>query len=403
MFEFVNVISGYFWLTIHRPYEVWPVLAGLRIERVYVVGVMVAWLVTADKRWVPNRLNPAFLVFTTLLLISWVASPYFDQGSQRVEDWMKIWVLYVLVLTTVHNERHLRRVVIFFLAAVGLYLTHSFREFLAGRHEFRMGIVRMIGVDSTNYNPNALAGTILYALPLTFPFWDEPLRWRGRLLLFYYTGLSVLCVILTGSRTGFIELCALAALRILSSQRRIRFVIFLAVAAPVVWFSMTEQYQNRVRTIWDPSAGPQNATESAEMRVEFVHIGLRLWGEQPIFGFGPMSFGPASGTGYSPHNLYVQILAELGTPAGLAFCAIIAGFVANHMEIRRLQRVQTPEMGNFPRRLSGAIVVAIVILLIQGCSGHNLYRLNWMIYGAFQAIALHCVRSAAATGQHTQV
>jgi O-antigen ligase len=215
------------------------------------------------------------------------------------------------------------------------------------------------------------------------------------LVLSYYSALSIACVILTGSRTGFVQLGAVAFMRLFTTRHRVRILVLMLLASPAIWFAMGDRLQKRITTIWDPSQGPKNAQESAVSRIHFVEIGIRLWGEQPLLGYGPASFKIVSGTDMQPHNLYVQLIAELGTPATLAFLAVLGGFVLNHFEIRRLQRGLAPGVEDFPRRLSAAILMALAVMLIQGLTGHNLFRMNWMIYGAFQAIAVQCAKDKA--------
>ena len=38
---------------------------------------------------------------------------------------------------------------------------------------------------------------------------------------------------------------------------------------------------------------------------------------------------------------------------------------------------------------------AVVLLLFMGLGGHNLFRYNWLWFGAFQLIALHIARQRA--------
>ena len=64
----------------------------------------------------------------------------------------------------------------------------------------------MIGVDVTWSDPNTFAATIVYAMPLTIPFWRTIRTRRTTLLLLAYTALATTCVLLTGSRTGFVGL-----------------------------------------------------------------------------------------------------------------------------------------------------------------------------------------------------
>ncbi|MCI0456896.1 MAG: hypothetical protein L0Z62_07955, partial [Gemmataceae bacterium] len=224
------LLGGYMWLYIHRPFEVWPVLGTVQIERMYMILTLLCWLGTTGKRWVANRLHGAFAAFALVLVLAWLASPYGDLGTKTVEDFFKVAVFYVLVITTIHDEKTLKRLIVIYLAVVGLYMTHSFWEFLQGRHVYRMGIRRMIGVDTTYNDPNTFSATLLYSLPLTLPFWTSAAGGRARLLLFGYTGLSVVCILLTGSRGSLIGLCCLALLVLWTARRRGRVTALLASA-----------------------------------------------------------------------------------------------------------------------------------------------------------------------------
>jgi hypothetical protein len=59
--------------------------------------------------------------------------------------------------------------------------------------------------------------------------------------------------------------------------------------------------------------------------------------------------------------------------------------------MRRLTRHSGPEAA-FPRRVAIAVVVTLLLMLVLGWGGDNLYRYTWLWFGAFQAIALHCVK-----------
>lgn len=60
-----------------------------------------------------------------------------------------------------------------FLAVMAIYMMHSLWEYHNGRHTFRMGIARLIGVDDTNGDPNSFGATIVYALPFVVAFWTS--------------------------------------------------------------------------------------------------------------------------------------------------------------------------------------------------------------------------------------
>ena len=392
----IYLLIGYMLLFVHRPFEVWPWLGRYSIERVYMLFCLAYWLLMfPGKHWVRNKLNLAFLFFWMVLLFSWLTSDYQTAMAQHtVEEYFKVAVFYVLVMATVRDEVQLRTLIKGYLCVVGIYMTHSLREYICGLHVYRMGVARMIGVDKTCNDPNSFAATILYSLPIALPLWSEYARRRERWLLIYYIGLTILCILLTGSRSGFVGLIAfgLCSAPKLILRKRLLFVLILG-AVPVIWLLLPLDLQSRFRTIVDPSAGPANAQGSAEGRLLLLLVGVNLWERNPVAGVGPGAFARASGGGMQPHSLYGQTLGELGTLGAVALLGILVGFVANGLGIWRLGHSVTSVSRRFPVRLSNAILISIFLLLFKGYSDHNLYRYNWLWFGAFQAIALQVMRA----------
>src|SRR5207253_6282664 len=107
------------------------------------------------KRWLPNRQHLAYLAFIAAVLFAWLLSPWAETGQIAVENYLKLVVFYLLIVTFVHDEASLRRLVVAFLAVMAVYMLHSFREYLGGRYTYRMGIARMIAVDTTLGDPNS--------------------------------------------------------------------------------------------------------------------------------------------------------------------------------------------------------------------------------------------------------
>ena len=63
------LLGGYMWLFVHRPFEVWPWLGELQIERVYMILTVLFWAVQPNKRLVPNRIHAAFAVVGVAALV----------------------------------------------------------------------------------------------------------------------------------------------------------------------------------------------------------------------------------------------------------------------------------------------------------------------------------------------
>jgi O-antigen ligase len=393
------LLGGYMWLFVHRPFEVWPVLGAMQIERVYMIVMLVVWLVSPGKGWVANRIHYALAAFTAVLAASWLLSPYMDQPicTDTIENYFKVAVFYVLVITTVRDERGLRLLVLLFLGAVGLYMAHSMLEFVNGRYQWRMGIRRMIGVDQTYNDPNAFASSLLYSLPLTLPFWASRPTMGQRVLLVGYTLCVCACVALTGSRAGFVGLCAFAMLALLVTVKRKALVVvlggFVGVAGVgVAAVALPAELQNRYLTLIDPSYGPKNAAESASGRMAGLLAGIEAWEKSPLLGHGPRAFDFATGRMGGAHNLYGQVLSEMGVLGALTLAALVLCFILNWLEVRQFYHCQPERPRDFPFHVSRAVGLILVLLLLLGWSGHSLYRYNWQWFAAFQAVAVHCVR-----------
>ena len=138
------LLIGYMFLFIHRPFEVWPALGDIHIERVYMCFTLAVWALYPGKRWLSNSLHAGFAAFALAVLACWCLSPWMERSQPYVEDYFKIIVFYLLLVTTVKDEQALKLVVVGFLAVMGIYLAHSLREYLSGRHTYRMGIARLI-------------------------------------------------------------------------------------------------------------------------------------------------------------------------------------------------------------------------------------------------------------------
>jgi hypothetical protein len=394
------LLGIYIWLFVHRPFEYYTALGDLQIERVYMLLMIVAWLVLPGKVLVLNRLHGALAAFMAAVVLCWLASPWRDQCGDVVESVAKVMVFYVLFVTSVHDEAGLQRMLTAYLGATGLYMAHSIVEFINGRHEYRMSIVRMVGVDNTFRDPNSFASTLLLALVMTLPFWGRAKNLSAKLLLLAFCLPACGCILLTGSRTGFVGLLVVGLFGVLVSKANKLVMLSLATLALVGVLALPGPLQDRFLTLIDPSRGPANAQESAEGRLTGLTDGLDLFGSSPLLGIGPSAFPLATGKGFNPHILYGQVLSETGLVGTTAFLLILVCFWRNWREIRRLYQDHPDWPKDLVWRTGRATGFAVVLLLFLGLAGHNLYRYIWIWLAAFQAVAVHCAREKALATDH---
>lgn len=392
----VWIIVGYMWLFMHRPFEVWPILGTLRLERLYMIFALIAWASISQKEVTENRINLAIAFFVFAMLLSSLLSPYVDfMDNLDFQNWIKYIVFYVLLITSIKSERDFKILITAFLVCFALYMLHSYREFLCGKGAYRMGIWRMTGVDSTMKDPNTFGASITIILPMTLPALALARKKWHYLALLAYLLLSIRCVQLTGSRTAFVGIGFALGTAALFSKHRWKLIPIGVIGAVVIWFSLTEELQNRYMTLINPEVGPANAQGSAEGRWHGFVMGWDNWSKSPIWGVGPGAHGLATGDGFKSHCLYGEVPGELGSVGILAFLMLLSCYALNHLKVysdyQYLKEYGRAREGMYFYRVSIALVFGIYLTLFFGLGGHNAYRYTWIWYAAFQAIAVSLI------------
>lgn len=382
------LLIGYMYLFIHRPFEIWEWIGELRVERVYMLLTIVYWALFAQKSWPANSINIGIFVFAISFCLSTIFSQYVGFGSLGVQDWLKLLVFYVLVITSVNRPQDLRILIFAFMAIATIYELHSLREYFNGRGVSRMGTWRMVGVNQSLADPNSLAATTNTFIPMLLPLTVfAQHRWQ-KLAILGLLCLFVLVIFFTGSRGGFIALACLVVGIVLCSKSRWKIVPLMFILPILLWGYLPEDLQNRYRTIIDPSLGPANAQRSAESRQELFWAATKVWKREPIFGVGPNGFRAASGTGKAPHSLYAQTISELGSVGVLALTTLLTCFGLNYWEAQKVfKQTDGDPWAKFHFFVILASSVGILQLLLLGFGGHNLLRFTWIWYAAFSVIA----------------
>lgn len=413
------LLIGYIFLFIVRPFEYWPILGVFHLERLYALLLLVALLLWGRKRWLSSPLNIAIGGFFFVMLLSTAFAYDRSSAVSATINYVKLIVLYVAMIAIIQREEDLRRFVHAYLTIMALYVWWSAWEFFVNdRHSYRMGIRRMMGVDQTYGDPNSFAASIVYSLPFLW----MALRTKGatkrfRALLYLYGALAAVAIVYSGSRSAMVTGLLFLGLVWLDSSRKALGMVLLAFVLVGVWIGMPESYKIRFISAFVPGYAAEHAQATADAsargRIEGLILGYRTFLRYPALGIGPGNFKYAWGEdagafqGMSAHNLYGQLLGELGGGGAVAFAAIVLLTFRCHNRIRRrakpLLRGEGPEIDPrrrttllFLRNTSVASMQALVLLLFNGNFGHNLFRFNYLWLAAFAVISLDLMNRSPA-------
>ncbi|MDP2896294.1 MAG: O-antigen ligase family protein [bacterium] len=390
------IIYGYLFLFIIRPFDNWDILGAIRLEKMYGLFMLSALAVYRRKRSIRSRQTNAVFALLGAMGLSLAFSYNFAFAWTAFYKHCTLVVFYIVILATLKNESELRGFVIVYIATMALYQLLSLREYLFfGRGSWSGGIWRLTGFDTMYGGPNSFAASIAYSLPFAFGILRSKPGFRVRLAVFGYAALGLACTVLTGSRSGLLTYLLACLLYVGSLPGKRKFLAgFLAVGMLILaWCLVPSEKQARFRTITGEHMN-EGEKHSAEDRIRGTGFstGLRMFVQRPIFGVGMGCFAAYSQEQLGEprmdaHNLYGELLGQLGIVGTIAFFVLVTITFKNAIFVTREVR-----RGNVPRAspvawISWAIIMTLVLLLFEGWASHNLDRYNWLWAAAMAVLA----------------
>lgn len=386
---------GYIFLVIERPWESISYCYGLPIERSYAILLIIV-AITQNKFIIVK--SPTNKWVFGLLFLHFILAPFAYNSGYAIDqgiEYFKAIVLYILMLSIVDDEKAFEFIVKAYIFAMIFYVSHSLWEFHNGRCVYRMGITRMIGVDSTHNSPNGFGASVVLSLPFVFILLRfEAEKWKRRLYYGYILAV-VVCVVLTGSRTSFVAMIIFFVIMVLKQKGRrfFLYVILSLVACGVLWNYMPEEKKIRIQTLWDSEAGPANAHESAQGRLVGLEVSWKMFKQRPLTGVGA---GGKNFIGYrienqidnSPtqsHVLIGEVIAEFGILGLIFFMGMILS-IFRCCWVSRSQVVGFETKKDFCMSMGEGISICLLLLLFFGIGGHNFYRPMWLWLAAWAGI-----------------
>jgi len=415
----LGLVLLYVALFLIRPWEeLLPVLQSWRFERVY-AAVMIGVVLLTGRGWRWSTQSVSVAVFTAMVSLSAMRAWQTEYAWPQLYQYVTVVITYYLMLAVCRGWHDLMWLIVSYVATMHVYLSKSLWEyFVNNRHLYAQGVNRLLGIEVTYGEPNAVAMSAVLSLPAwwflwrsrheLFGTWSSGLRRVVQWGLLTYPPIAVLSVGLTNSRAGMVGLaaCFVGAMFYISGSGRgwTRGAIAIGLLLLIFVLAPTEQ-RDRLRTLWNPAAGPANARESASGRWQGFLAAMEMLRARPLTGIGLGNFVPyrvayIDGVALVAHNLPGQILGETGWLGAAAFAWLVAVSWWNTSQLRRVARDDF-EWRAYDR-LAVAIRLTILLSLLFGLSLHNGLRYNWLWMAAFAQLACEFWQRAAAGRAHDE-
>lgn len=423
------LVTATFLLFITARYMQWGArrdfLASLRAEFLLGVVVLVMSIGVMSSRPVQLAgLRPARNVLIGIGLLFFIMLTQIPFAAAKDLAWtiffdrvIKFAMMTFFMVALIRSPRAMRWFLFAFLASCFYITQESTRGQISGGLVWEnQGIMRLHGAVPIYAHPNSLAGCAMGTLPYVIFLFPVLKSWRYKLLLLPLMVTALVCVIYTGSRTGYVALGVLLLYWWSQSRHKIRNIAIAAVVGVVVFPLLPDQYVERFKSI----GGKEAEGNSKETRIVILKDAWEVLLRNPI-GVGVASFPAVRLQMFNrkqdTHNLYLEVATNLGVHGFAVFCFLIYAMFAAIAEARRmlnresrrlLTLLKSPELSpslmplirrelddlRYLHAVAQATAGFLVVRLALGLFGMDLYEVYWW-FAAGMAFCLLMISSRA--------
>jgi O-antigen ligase len=289
-----------------------------------------------------------------------------------------------MVISTIDNKKDLN-IFIFSIILMYAYLAYEpMYGFITGTggevYGYGTNYVADIGILDGHV---ALANNMNQMIPLTF-FMAISQKKKYKKVFFLLIGaMFVLCLIGSNSRGGFIGFVFFCGLVVyfLKAEKKL---LSLAVPAIALVFILSASFLFTASRIH--SGAVKGRLEGLAHGIEIV----RVYGH--VLGVGPGCFAVARGRYFGmtmdSHNLYGQVIGELGIPGSIAWVFLIWQTLKNFQAVRKMQN-ENRRADKHLYFLATGLLCSMLVRLFVGLGSHGLYFFYWYIIIGISALMVN--------------
>lgn len=243
------------------------------------------------------------------------------------------------------------------------------------------GIPRLHGSTGKYGHPNSFSGFAVGCLPFTIFLLACVKSNLLRLGLLAIFACSIIIVVTTGSRTGYVAV-VLGAFYFFAKLKTNKFKI---VMLAILTFSATiafvpEAYKERFESIF---TGEEKEGASSDARIQIVKDAAQVYAKYPL-GVGVAAFPQVRSRMFNKaadtHNLYLEILTNLGPFGLLIFGVFIYKILDLNRKNLKVLHSRNPSLSNrFLIAISKATIGFVLVRLLLGMFGMDLYEIYWWL------------------------
>ncbi len=358
-----------------------PTMFILGISVLVVLSYFIKVVFTGEHKLSVKLLDFFVAAFLLIILYSVVIS-YIPKSSLIVAAVYTLFLLTYFAVKNVINTKDKLYTVIsilcvsgFLVSLYGVYQRYSGSYISAEAWLDTDMFENMSGrVYSTLDNPNVLGEHLLFVIPMAFGMLYYMKKPFYKLITIGILATACVCMILTLSRGAWLGLIIALIVFVFLKDRRLLWLGLIALL--IMPFVLPPSIIERFSTIGNMSDGSTAYRvniwmASLKMLGTFWPIGIGLSTDVFVFIYQKFAFNAV----YAPHshNLYLQILIDLGIGGFTAFVLILFGYFKNLL-------VSISSKSKRLTAISASLCAGMLGYLVQGMTDNVFYNYRIVLY-----------------------
>jgi len=257
------------------------------------------------------------------------------------------------------------------------------------------GVMRLHGTTPLYTHPNSLAGNALGTFPFIF-FLFPTVPYFYKVILAVQAIFSANIILHSGSRTGYIGFLAFILIVFIKKKAKLKYALMAILITLIGIIIIPREYIERFESIYTGVEEGSTEGTSRELRIEIFRDAVKVIKKYPL-GVGIAAFPKVRkamfGREQDTHNLYTEILSNIGIQGFIVFTLLIYQTMKTLLTItysmnNQIQKLNILKDKNdtivshnsdllFCIAVAKSVYYFIIIRLIIGIFGHDLYEIYW--------------------------
>lgn len=301
-------------------------------------GIVLVLVALASGSWKGTNVNFVIIMclLITLMALATLLGLDTENSLSALFLYAKGFILAIVIAGCLKNIRDVKVVSSYLLAGIIMGSLMTVYQDMTGQHAIsNIYVQRAAGLRK---DPNDTAMLLVAGLPIAFYWLSHIKTYLAKFALAGVITLILIGVVLTGSRGGFVTVCAMAGILYLRKPTVITTLLGMGVIV-VGLILMPPSYKDRMITLVtgvEPHGG-----RSIESRSKLLATGTTIFFDNILTGVGPgnygIAFNKAENIGpvaanhdlaisdtihVAAHNMYMEFFVENGVFTGILFLSV---------------------------------------------------------------------------------